>query len=136
MAATQVYKTEDVSLQDGTDVTLKPLAIGRLRTFMEAWSHFAESTSDDEGFDVFINCAGIALEHNFTDVFDSLRATAVEKKKGSFLSTEYKTYLEDTLDLDTIYMVLDLCGGIKLNDPKLMEAAMAAAAVQDIQETE
>lgn len=129
--ATRVYTTEDITLQDGTDVTLKPLAIGRLRRFMDAWREFENVDGDDEGFDVFVNCAGISLEENFKEKFDDLRPTAEQKKKGEHLNPEYKEYLEEVLDLDSIYKVLDVCGGIKLNDPKLMEAAALAAAATE-----
>lgn len=129
--ATTVYKREEITLQDGTEVTLKPLPIGRLRRFMAAWQKFAEAEKDDDGFDVFINCAGIALEDNFKGKFDALKATKEEKENGEFLSEEYKEYLEDTLDLDTIYKVLEVTGGLKLNDPKLMEAALAAQGLEE-----
>ena len=121
--ASKVYNQEEITLQDETDVVLKPLPIGRLRRFMEAWGKFAEITSEEEGFDVFINCAGIALEDNFKGKFDALKASPAEKDKGEFLSPEYKEYLENTLELESIYKILDVSGGIKLNDPKLQEAA-------------
>jgi len=127
--ATRVYSTEDITLQDGTDVTLKPLAIARLRRFMDAWREFEKLEGDEnEGFDVFVNCAGVGLSENFTDKYDEIWPTAEQKKKGLHINPEYKTYLESVLDLDTIYKVLEVAGGIKLNDPKLMEAAMLAAA--------
>src|SRR6476469_4077747 len=120
--AKPVFTTEEISLQDETDVTLRPLPIGTLKKFMTAWGHFSEVENDEEGFDVFINCCGIALGENFKGRFDSLWATAEEKKNGAFLSEQYKEYLESVLDLDTIYKVLEVCGQIKLNDPKLTEA--------------
>lgn len=126
--ATTVYTQEEITLQDGKDVLLKPLPIGRLRRFMAAWSKFSEAESDDEGFNVFINCAGIALEENYKGVFDTLKASKDEQEAGEVLSAEYKEYLENTLDLDTIYKVLEVTGGLKLNDPKVMEAVMEAAA--------
>ena len=121
--ATTVYRQVEISLQDGTDVVLKPLAIGKLRRFLEAWGKFSEVEDEIGGFNVFVNCAGIALEDNYKGKFDALKATKEEKEAGEFLSAEYKEYLEDTLDLETIYEILDVCGGIKLNDPKLLEAA-------------
>lgn len=130
--ATAVYKQEEITLQDGKDVVLRPLVIGRLRRFMDAWQEFAKAENDSDGFNVFINCAGISLEHNFKGDFDSMKANKEEQEKGEFLSAEYKEYLEEVLDLDTIYKVLDVCGGVKLNDPKLLEAA--AALSQESQE--
>lgn len=128
--ATSVYSQEEISLQDGTDVVLRSMPIGRLRRFMDAWEKFTDVKTDAEGFDVILNCAGIALEDNFKGKFDSLKATAAEQKKGKYLSDDYKEYLEDVIDLDTAYKILDVCGGIKLNDPKLLEAAAAAALNQ------
>lgn len=127
--ANQVYTTEDITLQDGTEVTLKPLAIALLRRFMDAWREFEKMDGSDEnqGFDVFVNCAGVGLSENFKDKY-TLWPTAEQKKKGLHLNPDYKEYLEGVLDLDTIYKVLDVSGGIKLNDPKLMEAAVLAAA--------
>lgn len=129
--ATKVYAEQDITLQDDTDVTVRPLPIGRLRRFMEAWDFIKKVEDDSEGFGVFINCAGIAIEHEFKGKFDTLKASGEKAAEGVFLSEEYRTYLEDVLDLDTIYKVIEVAGGLKLNDPKLMEAAMAAAAAQD-----
>jgi len=129
--ASTVYNEESIALQDGKEVTLRPLPIGRLRRFMKAFEPFAEVKSDEDGFKVFVNCAGIAIEHEFKGQFDSLKAPVSEQEKGEFLSEEYKEYLEEVLDLDTIYKIIEICGGMKLNDPKLMEAAVEAAMAQD-----
>ena len=124
--ATKAYTAREISLQDDTDVTVRPLPIGRLRRFLEAWEHIKDLEEGDDGFGVFINCCGVSLEHEFKGKgkFDSVRAPANED--GEFLSAEYKEYLEEVLDLETIYVILEVAGGIKLNDPKLMEAALAA----------
>lgn len=126
--ATRVYNVEQITLQDDTEVTLKPLAIGRLRRFMEAWALITDLKEGDDGFDVFINCCGIALEENFKGKFDALKASEKDKEEGEFLAPDYKEYLLETLDLETIYKILEVTGGIKLNDPKLMEAALEAQA--------
>lgn len=121
--ATQAFTATEIALQDDTDVTIRPLPIGRLRRFMEAWKEIGNVNNDDDGFEVFINCSGIALEHEFKGKFDALKASASDREKGEFLSEEYKEYLEEVLDLETIYVILDVAGGIKLNDPKVVEAA-------------
>ena len=122
--ADKAFAEKSIQLQDGTDVVLKPLVIARQRRFMDAWDKIAEVKEGEPGFEVFINCCGIALEENFKGKFDALKADKEEADAGEFLNHEYKDYLENTLDLDTIYVVLEVCGGIKLNDPKLIEAAM------------
>lgn len=118
--ATRVYKEQDITLQDGVEVTLRPLPIARLRRFMNAWNEFSKAEDEDAGFTVFINCAGIALEENFTDKFE-VKASAQEQKKGNFLGPDYRDYLENVLELDTIYKILEVCGGIILQTPKEME---------------
>ena len=118
--ANTVYDSETISLQDGKEVTLVPLAIGRLRRFMKAWGEFANLEDEDQAFDIYINCCGIALEKDFENDFETTKDT--EK----VIPDDYREHLEDVLDMDTIYKILDVCGGLKLNDPKLLEAAEKA----------
>ena len=119
--ATKVYTEEDLTLQDETVVSIRPLNIGRLRRLMKAWKEF-EKVGDDEdkSFDVFINCSGIALEHEFKEKFTETRG-----KGDEVLSSEYREYLEDVLDMDTIYKIMEISAGMKLNDPNLLAAAMS-----------
>jgi hypothetical protein len=126
--ATRAYRVEELTLQDDTDVVVKPLPIGPLRRFMEAWKQVQDLNQEDDGFHIYINCCGIALEKNFKGKFDALKASVAEQAEGEFLSQDYKEYLEEVLDIDTIYVIMDVAGGIKLNDPKLLEAAQALAA--------
>ena len=119
--ASTVYNSKTIELQDGREVTLTPLAIGRLRRFMKAWGEFADLKNEDQAFDIYINCCGIALEKAVQDDFD--KTSDVDK----VLTDEYRAYLEDVLDMDTIYEILDVCGGLKLNDPKLLEEAQRVA---------
>lgn len=122
--ADTVYDEEVISLQDGREVTLVPLAIGRLRRFMKAWGEFANIEDEDQAFDIYINCCGISLE---TQVKDKFKET---KDADKYITDEYREYLEDVLDMDTIYKVLDVCGGLKLNDPKLLAEVERLTAVE------
>jgi hypothetical protein len=115
--AKTVYDTEDITLQDGREVTLVPLAIGRLRRFMKAWAEFANIKNEDEAFDIYINCCGISLEKAVEADFPTTKDT------DKVITDDYREYLEEVLDMDTIYKILDVCGGLKLNDPKLLEEA-------------
>lgn len=121
--ATTVYDSKVIKLQDddGTEVTLAPLPIARLRRFMKAWAKFEELEEDADALDIYINCCGIALEKSL--------ASKVEKTRDEekFLTDEYREYLEDILEMDTIFEILDICGGLKLNDPKVVAAAQEAA---------
>lgn len=123
--ATEAYDTVELTLQDGTDVVLKPLNIARLKRFMKSWQRFKElDLENDElgAFDLYIDCAGIALESNLAHKYET-------KGEGEdFLNPKYKEYLEETLDMDTIFKILEVCGGLKLNDPNLLEAVARAQA--------
>ena len=130
--ATRVYTVENIILQDDKEVILRPLPIAPLRRFQESWNRIMELPDGEDGFDVFIDCCGIALEKNYKGEFESLRPTKDESDEGAVLSKEYKEYLEETLELDTIYKILDVCGGVKFTDPKLLEEA--AKAVEKAQE--
>jgi hypothetical protein len=91
---------------------------------MKAWGEFANIEQEDEAFDIYINCCGVALEKSLEEGFEK---TADSDK---VITDEYREYLEDVLDMDTIYRVLEVCGGLKLNDPKVLEEAQRMVAAQ------
>lgn len=124
--AKPVYNTEAISLQDGTDVTLRPLPIGPLRKFMKAWREFENLTNEDEAYDIYINCCGIALSR----VEDIKNKFEKPLSADDTLSEDYREYLEDVLDMDTIFKILDVCGGLKLNDPNFLAEAEKIAREQ------
>lgn len=116
--ATKIYKEKTIQLQDGVEVTLRPMPIGRLRRFMAVWEEFKDIDDEDKSLDIFVSCSGIALEKELSDRFDGdTKGTGEEA-----LSEKYKEYLEDVLDMDTIYEIMEICGGMKLNDPNLLAA--------------
>jgi hypothetical protein len=127
--ATTVYEEKEIQLQDGTDVLLKPLPIVQLRRFMNAWREMqalkgeTDAEKEDAALNVYINCTGIALEAFFLaeGKFDKTRGMNKDP-----LSKEYREYLESVLDMDTIYIIMDTCGGMNLSDPKLIETLAAA----------
>lgn len=107
--ASTVYDVEVIKLQNDEEVTLKPLTINRLRKFMEVMDKFGEAKSEIETLTVLIDACAIALESQLPDL-------VAEREK-----------LEDALDLPTIYRVLKICGGIDLENPNLVAAALEAA---------
>lgn len=118
--ATEVYTTEEIRLLDETEVELRPLPIAKLRKFMRMWSEhiqgvtkklaeqeekdpeereYTEADLTDEQFDVFIKMCALGLESQL---------------KGDKTDKQYIAYLEDVLDEQTIYKVLEMTGGLKL----------------------
>lgn len=107
--ASKVYETLDIELQDGREVTVRPLNIRLLRKFMVVMDKISKADDDEASLDALLEACGIALEKQ-------LGADASNKEK-----------LEELLDLPTMWKIVEIAGGIKL-DPNL---AAAAAAAQD-----
>ena len=105
--ATTVYDVEEIELQNGMTVKLKPLSIKELRKFMTAISKSENVTSEEETLTLLIDACIIALEKQLPDLVKDRDA------------------LEDALDVPTINRILEICGGIKMDDPNLLAAVLA-----------
>ena len=106
--ATTVYNVEEIQLQNGQTVKLKPLSIKELRKFMAAIQKTSEVKTEDETLTILIEACAIALEKQLPDLVNDKEA------------------LEDALDVPTMNRILEVCGGIKLDDPNLLAAAVLA----------
>ena len=106
--ATKVYDVEEIELQNGAKVKLKPLTIKDLRKFMAAIQKTQEVKTEDETLTVLIDACAVALEKQLPDLVKDREA------------------LEDVLDVPTINRILEVCGGIKMDDPNLLAAAVLA----------
>lgn len=106
--ATTVYTTEEISLQDGSKITLKRLNIKNQRVFMKEFEAMGVPGSNDEALDQLIDLAQICLE-------------GIDKELS-----EDREKLEEVLDEPTIYKIIEVCSGLKLNDPNLLAVAVQA----------
>ena len=106
--ATAVYDVDKIKLQDGTEVELKPLTIKQLRKFMEVIQKTTEAETEDQTLDILIDACAVALEKQIPDL------------------TKDRDTFEDVLDVPTINRILEVCGGIKMDDPNLLAAAALA----------
>ena len=52
--ATEIYKTKNIYLFDGTEVEIMPLKIKYLREFMDAFSNIKQTKNDDEAMQVLV----------------------------------------------------------------------------------
>lgn len=111
--ATEVYTTEEIKLQNGESVVLRPLSIKGVRKFMTKFKEF-QTLDEVEGVDP---------EMVTLDILVDLTAICLERDLPELAKD--KDALEDALDQQTIYKIIEICGGIKLNDPKLLETAAA-----------
>lgn len=108
--ATTAYDIVEIELLDGTKLSLRPASIKTLRKFMKQFDEFGKVEDEDEGMTALVGMAGTLIE-----------------KQAPELAADQDA-LEDALDIQTVYKIIEVCGGIKLNDPKLLEAAMKATA--------
>jgi hypothetical protein len=94
--ATKIYDTKKISLVDDRIVVAAPLKIKYLREFLETFETIKEAKTDDDSISVLAQCALIAMQQYCPSI---------------------KTIddLEDNLDLPTIYEVIDIAAGIKIN---------------------
>jgi len=99
--ANHVYNIVDVTLQDGTEVGLRPVNIKRLKRFVLVIDKFSKAVTEEETLDLLIDAAQICLEGVAPEV-------AADRDK-----------LEDLLDKPTLFKILDVCGGLNLSDPNL-----------------
>jgi hypothetical protein len=94
--ATKIYDVEYIKLVDGTEIELRPLKIKYLRKFMDYFEVIKFAKDDEASIRILSHCALIALRSQYPLV------STIEE-------------LEDSLDLPTVYKVLDITAGIKIN---------------------
>ncbi len=107
--ATKIYHTKKISLIDESTITAAPLKIKYLREFLETFEEIKEAKTDDESVAVLAKCALIAMQQYCPSI------TTIEE-------------LEDSLDLPTVYEIIDVAAGIKINEKS--EDTVKAQAVE------
>jgi hypothetical protein len=95
--ATEIYKTETIKLFDGTDIDLIPLKIKYLREFMNAFESIRVSKNDDEAILILVECVRICMKQFYPKISKNIKD------------------IEENVDLPTIYKILDITAGIKIN---------------------
>lgn len=100
--ATKVYDEVELELQNGDVVTVRPLNIKQLRRFMEEMGKLTDAdASEEKNLDVMVDACAIALSKALPNLASNREA------------------LEEALDIPTIWKILEVAGGIKMNDPNL-----------------
>jgi len=96
--ATTVYKNKVINLIDGTELEIIPLKIKYLREFMDEFENVKKAKNDDEAIDYLVNCVRVAMKQYY-------QGMSIEKSD-----------IEDSFDMPTIYTILDVAAGIKINE--------------------
>lgn len=88
---------------------------------MERMDAFQKVETEEEGLEVLLDAAAICLMKQVPEYWDKHK----NKNEETGVSRGgYSDDAEDALDMPTVYRILDVCGGVKLNDPDLIRAAM------------
>lgn len=97
--AKSLYKKSKIYLIDGTSVELGPLNIKYLRRFMDIFYLVDFATDNDQSISILSECATVCMQQYYPLI-------------------QNREQLEELLDLPTIYKILDICGGIKIDPNK------------------
>lgn len=92
-----MYDTKKISLIDDRIIAVAPLKIKYLREFLETFETIKQARTDDESIAVLAQCALVTMQQYFPSI------KTIEE-------------LEDNLDLPTIYEIIDIAAGIKINE--------------------
>jgi hypothetical protein len=95
--ATTIYKSDIVYLFDGTELEIIPLKIKYLREFMLTFNNIKNTKNDDDAIGILIECVRICMKQYYPKISGTVKD------------------VEDSIDMPTVYKVLDAAAGIKIN---------------------
>jgi hypothetical protein len=95
--ANTVYDIKNVYSVDSFEIEISPLKIKYLREFMDIFKLVKDTNGDDEATDVLIECIRICMKQFHPEW------------------SKNKKDVEDNFDMPTIFEILDVAAGIKVN---------------------
>jgi hypothetical protein len=95
--ATKVYTTDNVYLFNGTELEISPLKIKYLREFMVAFDDIKNAKNDDEAIGTLVECVRVCMKQYYPEISKTVAD------------------IEDNVDMPTVYKILDISAGIKIN---------------------
>jgi hypothetical protein len=97
---TTVYETFEIKLSNDNVITVAPLKINRLKKFLAVVKPLQEDKdiTEEKAMEIFVKAGMICMEQFAPDL-----ATDQEK-------------FEDTIEVPTLMKILEVAGGLKLND--------------------
>jgi inhibitor of KinA sporulation pathway (predicted exonuclease) len=102
MATTTIEQSE-ITLIDGSKVSVRPLKVSLLRSFLKKFAEIADvATDNDKSMNILMECVQIAMRQYKPEIADDLEA------------------LEELLDLPTVYKVVEAASGIVLDDANVI----------------
>lgn len=103
-----IYDTAELPLENGEVIFIKPLPIKQLKKFMAVIRELdsEEIETEEAAMDVFIKAAMVCLEKTYPEI-------GLDREN-----------FEDVVNIPTMMKILEVCGGLKMNDPNLLGAAL------------
>lgn len=92
---TEIYKTSEVELSDGTILEISPLKIKYLKQFMEIFETIKNTKTDEEAVGVLADCVRVAM-------------------KQYMPSLKTLEDVEDNVSLPAIYKIVEIAANIKI----------------------
>ena len=100
--ATTIYESGTIKLIDGTELYITPLKLKYLREFMKAFDAVKTAVGDPAAISALAECARVCMKQFCPSI------KTIED-------------LEDSVDLPTIYKILDIAADIRINEDKKEE---------------
>jgi hypothetical protein len=97
--ATTINEATELTLLDGSTISVRPLKISLLRDFMKKFEEVSGVAENNEkSMDVLMQCVQIAMRQYKPELAEDLKA------------------LEDNIDLPTVYRVVEAASGITMGN--------------------
>jgi hypothetical protein len=113
--ANEIYASDNITLMDGTSIYITPLKIKYLREFLKEFEKVKNANGDEQAIGALAKCALITMKQYYPKI------QTIEE-------------LEDSVDLKTIYRILDIAAGIKIDkdsQEEVKEQATSSGASWD-----
>lgn len=139
--ATTVYTVEELALDDGSTIICKPANIAVLRKGTTMLEATGDAENNDEGIHALLDVVCLCLKRQRPDFEKEVELTNddgepildANEKVVTKKVTNYEL-MEELFDLSTMFKVIEIYLGVKLNDPGLLEAASRLAEMKQEQE--
>lgn len=115
--ANNIYESATITLVDNTSLSISPLKIIFLKDFLNEFKNVKMAVGDEEAITALSRCAVVAMRQYYPSI------TTVEE-------------LEDSVDLPTIYKIIDVAAGIKVDtkseEPVKKQASKSGSSWDDL----
>jgi hypothetical protein len=96
--ATTIYNSKNIILFNNVELEIIPLKIKYLREYMIAFENIKNANNDDESIDILLECIRICMKQYYPQISTNI------------------DMIQDNIDLATMYTILDVAAGIKINN--------------------